>query len=119
MFCLHSPFAEHRVEPSLGCDERLVSSAASRLRASLFRGAHTLTMTEGQGSVRVAFAAGPRCKLRFRMQMNSAFSRSVPWDESGEMTTLGGPGSEVFRAPSSDGERDVAVRLWCGTSRAE
>lgn len=53
------------------------------------------------------------------MQPNSAVERSVPWDESREMTTLGGPGSEVFRAPSTDGDREVAVRLWCGANRRE
>jgi serine/threonine protein kinase len=53
------------------------------------------------------------------MHVNSARKRSVPWDDSSPMTTLGGPGSEVFRAPSVDGDRYVAVRLWCGTSREE
>lgn len=33
--------------------------------------------------------------------------------------TLGGPGSEVFRAGSVDGDRYVAVRLWCGKNRRE
>lgn len=53
------------------------------------------------------------------MHVNSARRRSVPWDDSCAMTTLGGPGSEVFRAPSVDGDRYVAVRLWCGTCREE
>lgn len=53
------------------------------------------------------------------MQVDGAGERSVPWDESSPIRTLGGPGSEVFRAPSVDGDRYVAVRLWCGTSRYE
>lgn len=50
---------------------------------------------------------------------DSARRRSVAWDESCPMTALGGTGSEVFRAPSVDGDRYVAVRLWCGTSQEE
>lgn len=50
---------------------------------------------------------------------DSARRRSIAWDESCPMTALGGTGSEVFRAPSVDGDRYVAVRLWCGTSREE
>lgn len=53
------------------------------------------------------------------MHVNSARQRSVPWDDSRPMTAIGGPGSEVFRAPSLDGDRAVAVRLWCGTYREE
>jgi serine/threonine protein kinase len=48
-----------------------------------------------------------------------ATDRSVPWDDSSPVMALGGPGSEVFRAGSVDGERYVAVRLWCGTTREE
>ncbi|HKU37611.1 MAG TPA: protein kinase [Polyangiales bacterium] len=33
--------------------------------------------------------------------------------------TLGGPGSEVFRGRSVDGDRYVAVRLWCGTNPSQ
>jgi serine/threonine protein kinase len=53
------------------------------------------------------------------MHVTSARKRSVPWDDSSPVTTLGGPGSEVFRAPNVDGDRYVAVRLWCGASRDE
>src|SRR4051794_22152213 len=49
----------------------------------------------------------------------SATERCVPWDDSCPVMTLGGPGSEVFRAGSVDGDRYVAVRLWCGTNREE
>ncbi len=53
------------------------------------------------------------------MHLTSARKRSVPWDDSSPVTALGGPGSEVFRAPNVDGDRYVAVRLWCGASRGE
>jgi serine/threonine protein kinase len=44
---------------------------------------------------------------------------STVWDDRGPLTALGGPGSEVFRARTREGDRAVALRLWCGTSRAE
>jgi serine/threonine protein kinase len=48
-------------------------------------------------------------------------AKSAPWDDSSPVMTLGGPGSEVFRARSTntEGDRYVAVRLWCGASRSE
>ena len=53
------------------------------------------------------------------MHVNGARDTSVPWDESSPVMPLGGPGSEVFRAPARAGDRYVAVRLWCGASRDE
>ena len=50
------------------------------------------------------------------MQTISARKRSVPWDDSYPISPIGGPASEVFRAVSAEGERSVAVRLWCGAS---
>lgn len=50
------------------------------------------------------------------MQDNSARESSVPWDDTHPTTSIGGPASEVFRAVSAEGERSVAVRLWCGAS---
>ncbi|HEX4353288.1 MAG TPA: hypothetical protein VHZ95_10245, partial [Polyangiales bacterium] len=41
------------------------------------------------------------------------------WDESVPLVPIGGAGSEVFRARACTGDRAVALRLWCGTSREE
>jgi len=53
------------------------------------------------------------------MQSISARKHSVPWDETYPISAIGGTGSEVFRAVSKDGDRSVAVRLWCGGSREQ
>jgi serine/threonine protein kinase len=50
------------------------------------------------------------------MQPDGAPQHSVPWDDSRPTEALGGPQSDVFRATSTDGSHDVAVRLWCGAS---
>jgi len=50
------------------------------------------------------------------MHSTSARKHSVPWDDSYPISVIGGSGSEVFRAVSTQGKRSVAVRLWCAGS---
>jgi serine/threonine protein kinase len=53
------------------------------------------------------------------MRAHTATERPSAWDHAAPLISIGGPGSEVFRARSCDGERAVALRLWCGANSDE
>jgi hypothetical protein len=50
------------------------------------------------------------------MRADTAIERPSAWDDGAPMISIGGPGSEVFRARARGSDRAVALRLWCGTS---